>query len=90
MESQRQRCIENLKSVANMELYQKIADFGNERLAHIWDFTADEVLKVLEATLLYCIECGDKPDRKELEDISLRTLEWTHADGAIKIITHTI
>ncbi len=90
MVSQRQRCIANCKSTADMELYQKIADFGNEKLAHMWDFTVDEVLKILHATILYCIERGTKSDKKELEDIWLRTLEWEEGDGAIKIVTHTI
>jgi len=72
-----------------MELYQKIADFGNERLKHMWSFTVDDILKVIQATILYSIEHGDKSDKKELEDIMLRTLQWEEADGAVKIITHT-
>jgi len=90
MVSQRQRCIANCKSTANMELYQKIADFGNEKLGHMWDFTVDEVLKVLHAIILYSIEHGDKSDKKELKDIDLRILEWEEGDGAVKIITHSV
>ena len=90
MVSQRQRCIENCKSIANMELYQKIADFGNEKLGHMWDFTVDDVFKVIHATVLYCIENGLLPEKKELEDIWLRTLEWIEGDGAIKIVTHSV
>lgn len=90
MKSQREQCIDNLKGVANLELYEKIANFGNDKLGHIWDFTPDDILKVMEATLLYCIEMGELPKRKALKDICYRELNWIHADGAIKIITHTI
>ena len=90
MVSHKQRCITNCKSTANMELYQKIADFGNEKLRHMWNFTVDDVLKVMQAVILYCIENGEVPEDKKLDDIMLRTLGWHEADGAIKIITHTI
>ena len=88
--SNRRECVKNCKSIANMELYQKIADFGNEKLGHMWDFTIDDVLKVMQAIILYCIESGEVPEDKKLDDIMLRTLGWHEADGAIKIITHTI
>jgi len=90
MVSQRQRCIANCKSTANMDLYQKIADFGNKKLGHMWDFTADEVLKVVHTIILYSIEYGAKSDKKELEDIELRTLEWQEGDGAVKLITYSV
>lgn len=90
MSSQRQRCIQNCMSTANMELYQKIADFGNKRLGHMWDFTVDEVLKVLHALILYSIENGAKSEKKELEEIDLRILEWKEGDGAVKIITYGV
>jgi len=87
--STRQECIKNCKSVANMELYQKIADFGNDKLGHIWDFTVDDILRVMHAATLYCIENGEKRDVVD-GDIMLRSLRWTEADGAIIIMTHTI
>lgn len=88
--SQRRECIKNCKSIANMELYQKIADFGNEKLGHMWDFTVDDVLKVMHAVIIYCIEKGDEPKEEELKELLLKSLYWTEADGAIKIVTHTI
>ena len=90
MKSQREQCIANLKGVANLGLYEKIANFANERLGHIWDFTPDDILRVMEAVLLYCVERGEEPKQKKLKEISLRELNWTHADEAIKIITHSI
>lgn len=88
--SDRRNCIKNCKSTANMELYQKIADFGNEKLGHMWDFTVDDVLSVVQAVILYSIEYGEVPEDKALEEIMVRTLNWEEADGAVKIITHTI
>ena len=88
--NQRQQCINNCKGISNMELYQKIASFGNEKLGHMWDFTIDDILKVMHAIILYTIENGEVPEDKKLDDIMLRTLGWHEADGAIKIITHTI
>ena len=88
--SDRRTCIKNCKSTANMELYQKIADFGNEKLGHIWDFTVDDVLSVMQAVILYCIENGYEPEEQDLRDIMVRKLHWTEADGAITILTHTI
>lgn len=88
--NQRQECIKNCKSVANMGLYQKIADFANEKLGHMWDFTVDDILKVMHAVILYTIENGDVPKKKELKGILLKSLYWTEADGAVKIITHSV
>lgn len=100
--NQRQECIKNCMSVANLELYQKIADFGNEKLGHMWDYTTGDVLKVMRAVIGYCIENGEKlpkvlpkvnisvKEKKEAEDIMLRSLRWTEADGAIIIMTYTI
>ena len=88
--SQRRECIKNCKSMANLELYQKIADFGNEKLGHMWDFTADDIVRVMHAVILYCIENGEEPKQKKLRDICLRSLYWTEGDGATKIVTHCI
>lgn len=87
MYSQRQECLSNLKSIANLELCKKISDFSNERLGHIWDFTPDEVLKVTEALILYCVDKGEVPKGKTLEAIGVRRLEWLHADLGVRIDT---
>ena len=88
--SNRKECITNCKSVANLELYQKIADHGNEKLGHMWDFTQDDITRVMYAITIYCIDKGTQSKKKELNDILYRELYWTEGDGAIKIITHCI
>jgi len=88
--SDRKECIKNCKSVANLELYQKIADFGNEKLGHMWDFTLDDIMRVMYAITIYCIEKGNPSKKKALNNILYRELYWPEGDGAIKIITHSI
>lgn len=87
MYSQRQECLSNLKSVADLELYEKISNFGNERLGHIWGFTPDEILKVTEALILYCVDKGEEPKGEGLEAIGLKRLEWVDADLGVRIDT---
>ena len=88
--SNRRECIKNCKSMANLELYQKIADFGNEKLGHMWDFTLDDVIRAMYALTIYCIENGEESKLKALDDICYRELSWIEGDGAIKIITHCV
>ena len=64
-----------------------IANFGNEKLGHIWDFTPDDILKVAECLILYCVEKGESPKLKKLKDICLRKVEWQQADGVVRIQT---
>lgn len=85
--STKEECLRNVKSVANLDLCQKISDFANKKLGHIWHFTPDEVLKIMQALTSYCINCGEKSNDKDLESIMLRRLEWTQGDSGIRVDT---
>ena len=83
--NQRKDCIRNCKGVADMEFYQKIADYGNQKLGHMWDYTAEEILKFMEALVVYCIDKGE--DVKGGEDFMLKQLEWQDGEGRVRINT---
>ena len=85
--SSRKECIKNIEGTAPLELYKNLAKFGNENLGHIWDFTPEEVMKVMTCLTYYCIEEGKNPIAQELKDTMLKFLEWNEGEGKVKLIT---
>lgn len=85
--SDRKTCIENIKGVAPLELYEELVEFGNRNLGHIWDFSPDEVMKVMTCLTSYCVAKGTEPEDQEAKDIMVKTLEWSEGDSGIRLIT---
>lgn len=83
----RETCIENIKGVAPLELYEKLLEFGNKNLGHIWTFTPDEVMKVMTCLVNYCVNSGEEPNNQEAKDMMVKTLEWSEGNCGVRLTT---
>ena len=84
----RQECLANIKGIADTELYNAVASYGNKHLNHVWDFTEDDVLKVMTAMIGYCITVGHDPEKSpESKSIMLKRVEWGEGEARIRLDT---
>jgi len=83
--SLQQRCLRNCRSVADMELYSKISEYGNKKLGHIWRYKPNQVHKIMRAVISYCINNGTKlPDYKHTLG---RRMQFEDGDSGVTITT---
>jgi len=83
--SKQQKCLINARRVANMEVYQKLADHGNAQLGHIWKYTPNEIHKVMECITSYVVNHGGIPNEMVSDSMMLRRLEFYEADMGIRV-----
>ena len=65
----------NVMSITNKKFVQLVADYGNEKLGHIWEFTQEDVIKVLHA-LSGLAETEGKPIAPKDPNFIGNYLEW--------------